>query len=248
MLYTTASLEMDTAAMIAAIQNYIANGVRIQTIHFWAGVNDCPTKGLDGVFNALFKALDSKFGFVIDGVVKPTGMSISADKMNIKVNDKVTFTGKLMTDNKPLAGKKVTIDDMAATTDANGQAVVSKSFTSAGTKTIYAKFAGDNEYMASTSNRMDITVQDAPIDEVGPVYTFARGSDSALWYRKLGNDAWGPWTPLGGTLTAPPWTAIGAKGNVYVFARGSDKAVWYRYVTPEGVWSAWASLGGNVQI
>jgi hypothetical protein len=238
---------------IDMIQQIEAQGVKVGCVVVWAGYGssmDAVYSRWQSVINQLqaiwppeMTTLKARFG-----AVKPTGMGISADKMNIKINDKVVFTGKLMTDNKPLAGKKITIDGIAATTDANGQAIVSEQFTSSGNKAIYAKFAGDSDYMASTSNKIDITVQDAPVDEVGPVYAFVRGIDNALWYRKLDNSAWGPWASLGGNITASPWTEVGAKGNVYVFARGGDKAVWYRYVTPEGVWSAWTSLGGQVQV
>jgi hypothetical protein len=173
------------------------------------------------------------------------------------INEPVNFSATLKAGTTALANKPVTVyhtfngvraDDVTKNTDANGVVTTTQTFQTGGLRSFFVEFKGDTTYMASTSNKMDITVQDAPVDEVGPVYTFVRGTDNELYYRKLENSAWGGWVSLGGILTAPPWQVTGSKGNVYVFVRGSDKAVWYRYVTPTGTWSAWQSLGGIVGI
>ena len=173
MMYTTADLEMDTAAMIAAIQNYIGNGVRIATILFWAGVNDCPVHGLDSTFNPLYKALDAKFKFVVDGSGAPTASTITASAASVVINGPVIFNTQLK-DGKSmavLANKPITIyhtfngvryDDITINTDANGATKLTQQFASPGVRMYYAEFKGDSTYAASTSPLLSITVTSTP--------------------------------------------------------------------------------------
>src|SRR2546429_3742010 len=45
---------------------------------------------------------------------------------------------------------------------------------------------------------------DATSQGAGQVAVFAEGLDQALWYRALAGSTWGPWTSLGGIITAEP--------------------------------------------
>jgi uncharacterized protein YkwD len=86
---------------------------------------------------------------------------------------------------------------------------------------------------------------------------FGRGSDNAVWYRSLtgfgfnptnntGEDAFSPWTSLGGIVTGDPVVATNADGRAQVFVRGTDSAVYTNWQTARGsgAWSGWASMGG----
>ena len=67
---------------------------------------------------------------------------------------------------------------------------------------------------------------------------FARGTDSALWYKgsavPIGNP--GGWTSLGGRLAMGPTAAAVPGGKTYVFVLGTDSLPWMRNGT-------WPSLG-----
>lgn len=44
----------------------------------------------------------------------------------------------------------------------------------------------------------------------------------------------------------PPAIALNTLNMLEVFARGTDGAVWHKWCNPGGIWSAWASLAGNI--
>ena len=69
------------------------------------------------------------------------------------------------------------------------------------------------------------------------------GLTGDLWYRANPGGGWGPWTNLGGYLTASPAAASLGTGQVRVFGRGLDGQLWSRELT-NGSWSGWTAHGG----
>jgi hypothetical protein len=74
-------------------------------------------------------------------------------------------------------------------------------------------------------------------------YVFVAGLTGELWYRANSGSGWGPWTGLGGYLTASPAAASLGNGEVRVFGRGLDGQLWSRELTSGG-WSGWTAGGG----
>jgi hypothetical protein len=72
MLYTTATLEMDTPALISYIDSVISQGVKINTLLFWVGVVHSALTKLDGEFNFLWRDLNNKYKFSIGGLTPTT--------------------------------------------------------------------------------------------------------------------------------------------------------------------------------
>ena len=96
-----------------------------------------------------------------------TGITIIPSSATPTVGQSVTFTATLKSGTTPLSSKPVTIyhylnnvryTDTTKTTNANGQITFAQSFGSAGPRTYYATFAGDNTYAAKTSSVLTITV------------------------------------------------------------------------------------------
>jgi hypothetical protein len=76
-------------------------------------------------------------------------------------------------------------------------------------------------------------------------YVFVTGLTGELWYRaKIGTAPWGPWTSLGGYLTASPAAVSLGTGHVRVFGRGIRGDLWSRELTGGTTWSAWTPHGG----
>jgi hypothetical protein len=74
-------------------------------------------------------------------------------------------------------------------------------------------------------------------------YVFVTGLTGELWYRANSGGGWGPWTGLGGYLTASPAAASLGGGQVRVFGRGMQGELWSRELT-NGHWSDWTAHGG----
>jgi hypothetical protein len=74
-------------------------------------------------------------------------------------------------------------------------------------------------------------------------YVFVTGLTGELWYRANSGGGWGPWTSLGGYLTASPAAASLGGGQVRVFGRGMQGELWSRELT-NGHWSGWTAHGG----
>ena len=74
-------------------------------------------------------------------------------------------------------------------------------------------------------------------------YAFVVGLNGALFYRSDAGSGWGPWTSLGGYLTASPTAASLGAGQVRVFGRGLDGQLWSRELAG-GSWSGWTAHGG----
>jgi hypothetical protein len=74
-------------------------------------------------------------------------------------------------------------------------------------------------------------------------YVFVTGLDGTLFYRANSGGGWGPWTTLGGYLTASPAAASLGSGHVRVFGRGLDGQLWSRELSG-GSWSGWVAHGG----
>src|SRR4051794_40189206 len=81
-------------------------------------------------------------------------------------------------------------------------------------------------------------------DARGQVHAFLTGPDGAAY--ETGADGWTSiGGPAGGSLLGPIAVARDADGRLEAFARGADGAIWRAAeATPEGTWTAWASLGG----
>ena len=85
---------------------------------------------------------------------------------------------------------------------------------------------------------------DAAAWDYGRIYVFVRGTDNALWHRRLEDDRWSGWESLGGQLTSAPGACSLTYDRLYVFVRGTDNAVWY--IVYDGQWGGWRSLGGQI--
>lgn len=84
MLYSNASLEMDSGAMLSFVDTAIKNGVKINKILFWCGVVHCPTDKLDSEFNFLWNAFNGRYGFTLDDVAPPEPVeSKPVDSFNV---------------------------------------------------------------------------------------------------------------------------------------------------------------------
>jgi hypothetical protein len=83
----------------------------------------------------------------------------------------------------------------------------------------------------------------ASTDDGATSYVFVTGLRGDLWYRANGGGRWGPWTSLGGYLTASPAAASLGTGHVRVFGRGLDGQLWSRELV-NGTWSGWTAHGG----
>jgi hypothetical protein len=264
MLYTTASLEMDTPALISYIDSVIAKGVKINTLLFWVGVVHSALTKLDGEFNFLWRDLNNKYKFSVGGI--STNMNFKANKVNPIIGETVTFTATLMTGTTPLGSKSVKIyhtlggvrvDDATVLTNASGVATFSYKFTAGGAYQYFATFGGDTTYSASSSPALAINVTKEPTpfpatsgpalcsrrDAVGSgvIETFVRGADSALWY-KNGD---GKWASLGGLIYDGMSPAVCSMNpnRLDAFVIGTNKAVYYK-TNNNGTWNEWKSLQG----
>ena len=74
-------------------------------------------------------------------------------------------------------------------------------------------------------------------------YVFVTGITGELWYRANSGGGWGPWTSLGGYLTASPAAASLGDGHVRVFGRGMQGELWSREFSGSS-WSGWTAHGG----
>jgi hypothetical protein len=83
----------------------------------------------------------------------------------------------------------------------------------------------------------------ASVSAGSTAYAFVVGLNGALFYRADSGSGWGPWTTLGGVLTASPAAASLGDGHVRVFGRGTDGQLWTRELR-NGSWSPWVGLGG----
>lgn len=68
MLYTTASLEMNPAALTNYVDSLLTRGVKIKTMTFWVGFGQSALNKLDSNFNFLWNALNNKYGFTREEV------------------------------------------------------------------------------------------------------------------------------------------------------------------------------------
>jgi len=72
---------------------------------------------------------------------------------------------------------------------------------------------------------------------------FAKGGDSALWYRQFDGTLWSGWQSLGGSVNNLSATSSG--NSIYAFVRGGDGGLWD--IKWDGSsWNNWQSLGGSV--
>ncbi|KAK1750058.1 hypothetical protein QBC47DRAFT_124524 [Echria macrotheca] len=79
------------------------------------------------------------------------------------------------------------------------------------------------------------------------IFIFARGLDSAIWYRRADNQAWNSdWQSLGGTFLSQPAAISVREGRVDVFGVWStDQSARFK-TFQNGVWDGeWTSLGGS---
>jgi len=78
------------------------------------------------------------------------------------------------------------------------------------------------------------------------IFVFARGLDSAIWYRQAENMAWKDgWKSLGGNFASQPAAVSIREGRVDVFAVSSDKTARLK-TFQNGVWDGdWTNLGGT---
>ena len=97
------------------------------------------------------------------------------------------------------------------------------------------------------ARQVDPALWGATSGTAGTVDLVKRRSDGGLTYRT--------WTPasgllgkvrIGGSVRGTPAIVRTAAGGVEVFARGSDDALWTRSRDPQGAWSSWRSLGGEL--
>ncbi len=134
-----------------------------------------------------------------------------------------------------------------------GQHVLPGTGPAGGSPTGEFVFAGANHHVwlygrTGTENGMidfgGVTTSNPGIAAVAPnLAIFARGTDSALWYRlsmrPIG--AISGWASLGGRLTTGVTATTVPGGKTYVFGLGTDNNIWMRM----GVWpnlSAWQRL------
>ncbi len=96
-----------------------------------------------------------------------TTTKITASNRYPAVNQKVTLIATLKSGTTPLSDKSVTIYhyqngvksiDTKKTTNSKGQITFIKSFSTAGQRTYYASFAGNSQYVKSTSSVVNINV------------------------------------------------------------------------------------------
>lgn len=75
---------------------------------------------------------------------------------------------------------------------------------------------------------------------------FARGTDGAVWYRRLGGNPWSSstWQTLGGVVTSDPAALAAGPELIYVFARGLDNDLVFQTHSSRVSAQAWSSLGG----
>jgi hypothetical protein len=87
----------------------------------------------------------------------------------------------------------------------------------------------------------------APIWAGGAEMVFGQGTDNHLWFSRVSNGTWTPWSDLGGNLTGKPGAVFRgpAPADYSVYVRGTDGAVWGRDHSA-AVWSAWHRIGGQV--
>ena len=75
---------------------------------------------------------------------------------------------------------------------------------------------------------------------------FARGLDSAIWYRQVDQGQWiGDWKSLGGNFLSQPAAVSMRENRIDVFATSSQgqAIMWKSY--QNGVWGDWTSMGGS---
>jgi hypothetical protein len=81
----------------------------------------------------------------------------------------------------------------------------------------------------------------------GRLEVFVRGADGGLWHtaQTEPNGDWNPWSPLGGSLAAPPAVGRSKDGRLEVFYMGQDKQIWHLWqLGPGGDWSGHLPEGG----
>jgi len=72
---------------------------------------------------------------------------------------------------------------------------------------------------------------------------FARGADSALWWKVWDGSAWGSWAKVGGMITSDPAALSWSRDRIDVFAKGPNDHLW-QITYSAGIWSAWQDRGG----
>jgi hypothetical protein len=102
---------------------------------------------------------------------------------------------------------------------------------------------------AVQGDRSCITRSSAPASGVAlanngsTMQAFGVGTDRAVWYRTVGQNA-PAWRSLGGVAVYGP-AAVQAGTTSHVFVIGTDRALWTRSDSGSG-WGAWTSLGGGL--
>jgi hypothetical protein len=115
---------------------------------------------------------DYYFGLGVTKGGPPSSLTITADDTTPAINQVVNFTVTLTGGGNPIVGDTVTIyhyigtggtkyTDGSGVTDANGDFTIPASFTTAGLRTYYATFSGDDNFAGTTSAVLDITVTGA---------------------------------------------------------------------------------------
>ena len=170
MLYTNASLETDSIAMLDFVKTAINNGVRINKILFWCGVVHCPTTKLDNEFNFLWNAFNGRYGFTLDSgePVKDTHFKFWVETQHPLVDQDVVIAAQLLdATDKPIPGKTVkvwhtsyniTYPDGSKTTDANGEIWLTQKWGYHAIREYFIAFEGDTTSNASKSGPMQVYV------------------------------------------------------------------------------------------
>jgi len=73
---------------------------------------------------------------------------------------------------------------------------------------------------------------------------FIKGTDNALWHKKLNGSIWSGWENLGGILTSEVGYSSWSNNRLDVFVKGTDNAMWHIWYDDK--WFNWESLGGVI--
>ncbi|MEI7827576.1 MAG: Ig-like domain-containing protein [Euryarchaeota archaeon] len=151
--YTDTTKSTDAYGRIKLIQTFGSTGIRTYYAKF-AG----DSKNLASTSSAV----------VVTVKAGSSQLTLSPSTTTPAVGQSVTFTATLKSGTKALSSKPVTIyhylngvryTDTTKTTDAYGRIILTQSFGSAGPRTYYATFSGDNTYKTSSSSVVVITVK-----------------------------------------------------------------------------------------
>ncbi len=85
----------------------------------------------------------------------------------------------------------------------------------------------------------------AAASNANTVFVFARGSDNAMWYRRLDGETWRDWESLGGVFTSAPAAVSSLSGFVHVFGRGTNNSYYFKYFDGNAWTANWQSIGGT---